>query len=95
MQTNVGYFDHVFQLPGLFFYFGGKKQRSGSDSVTVEPTEGMKHVEPLHVHDRRIDAQLCPEIEMRISLEGLVDKLRLIPYTLSLCPMSWMKFAAC
>ena len=27
----------------------------------MEPVEGVEHVEPLHVHDRSVDAQLSPE----------------------------------
>ena len=38
----------------------GEEEGCGCDGVPVEAVEGVEHVEPLHVHDRRVDAQLGP-----------------------------------
>ena len=38
----------------------GEEEGCGGDGVPVEAVEGVEHVEPLHVHDRRVDAQLGP-----------------------------------
>lgn len=55
--------DDVFQLSRLLLDLGGQEQRRRCDRVTVEPLERVEHVEPLHVHDRRVDAQLGPEMQ--------------------------------
>ena len=41
-------------------YLCGEEEGCGCDGVSVESVEGVEHVEPLHVHDRRVDAQLGP-----------------------------------
>ena len=61
MEAEVCHFDDVFQLPGLFLDFGGQEQCRGRNGIAVEPDERVEHVETLHVHDRRVDAQLGPE----------------------------------
>ena len=38
----------------------GEEEWCGCDGVSVESVEGVEHVEPLHVHDRRVDAELGP-----------------------------------
>ena len=50
--------DDVLQLARLLLDLGGEEERGGGDGVAVEPVEGVEHVEPLHVHDRSVDAQL-------------------------------------
>ncbi len=42
-------------------HLGGEEQRGGGDGVPVEASEGVEHVEPLHVHYRRVDTQLRPK----------------------------------
>ena len=45
------------------YHLCGEEEGCGCDGVSVEAVEGVEHVEPLHVHDRRVDAQLGPAIE--------------------------------
>ena len=65
MEADVGDLDDVLELPGLFLDLGGEEERRGGDRVAVELGERVEHVEPLHVHDRRVDAQLGPETYKR------------------------------
>ena len=34
---------------------GREEEGGGGDGVPVETCEGVEHVEPLHVHNRRVD----------------------------------------
>lgn len=36
-------------------YLGCQEQRGGRDVVSVEPGEGVEHVEPLHVDNGCVD----------------------------------------
>jgi alpha-acetolactate decarboxylase len=56
----VGHFDDMIQLPGLFFHLRRQEDRRCGHIVPMEVSEGMVHVESMHVHDRRVDAQLVP-----------------------------------
>ena len=58
MQTDVRHLDDVLQLPGLLLDLGGQEQRGRGHGVAVEAGERVEHVETLHVHDGRVDAQL-------------------------------------
>ena len=61
VEADVRHLDDVLQLARLLLDLGGEEERGGGDRVAVEPVEGVEHVEPLHVHDRSVDAQLSPE----------------------------------
>jgi hypothetical protein len=52
----VGNFDNMLQFSGLFFNFGRQEKSRRGDRIPVEPGERVKHVEALHIDDRRIDA---------------------------------------
>ena len=60
VEADVRHLDDVLQLARLLLDLGGEEERGGGDRVAVEPVEGVEHVEPLHVHDRSVDAQLSP-----------------------------------
>ncbi len=53
--------DDVLQLPGLLLHLGRQEEGGGRHRVAVEPGEAVEHVEPLHIHDGGVDAQLSPE----------------------------------
>ena len=65
MEADVGDLDDVLELPGLLLDLGGEEERRGGDRIAVELGERVEHVEPLHVHDGGIDAELCPGIKLR------------------------------
>jgi len=56
MEADMRHFDHMFQFSGLFFNLGCQEQSSCCDGVSVELCKGMKHVEPLHIDNGRVDA---------------------------------------
>lgn len=64
VEADVRHFDDVLQLPGLLLHLGGQEERRRGHRVAVEAGERVKHVEALHVHDGRVDAQLRPAENM-------------------------------
>lgn len=41
-------------------YLSGKEETGGCNAVSVEMRERVEGIEPVHVHDGRVDAQLGP-----------------------------------
>lgn len=56
VKTNVGNLDNMLQLSRLLLHLSSQEKCSSRDIVSVELGEAVKHIEPLHVHNRGIDA---------------------------------------
>jgi len=57
-QALVGGPNNMLQLPRLLFYLGGQEEARRRHGVAMKVGEGVKGVEPMHVHNGRVDAQL-------------------------------------
>lgn len=60
VQARVHHLDHVLQLARLLLDLGRQEQAGRCDAVPVEMRERVEGIEPVHVHDGRVDAELRP-----------------------------------
>lgn len=65
-EAMVGHLDDMLQLPGLLLHLGCQEEGSRCDGIAVEASEGVEHVEAVHVHDGGVDRQLVTvRLELR------------------------------
>lgn len=58
LQADVHHLDDVLELARLLLDLSGEKECCRGDAVPMELREGMERVEPVHVHDGGVDAEL-------------------------------------